>query len=45
MINENKKKIREWLKDILVIEYVKERKSTLKLEDVKEVFENENSNW
>jgi len=38
---ENKNKIKEWLEDILVIEYVEKRKSRLKLGDVKEIFENE----
>jgi len=32
------KKLREWLEDILIIEYKKERKSKLKLEDIKEML-------
>jgi len=31
-------KIKEWLEDILIIEYKKERKSKLKLEDIKEML-------
>ena len=42
ILKEQVKKIREWLNDILVIEYKKDRKSELRLEDVMEVFENEN---
>ena len=34
----NKKKIMEWLNDILVVEYKKERKSELKLEDIMEIL-------
>jgi len=36
------KKIIEWLNDILVIEYRKERKSELKLEDIMEMFKDGN---
>lgn len=36
----NKKKIKEWLNDILLVEYKKERKSKLSLEDIMGVFEN-----
>ncbi len=34
----NAKKFREWFEDILVIEYRKQRKSKLKLEDIKEML-------
>jgi len=36
------KEILKWLRDILVIEYKRERESELKLEDVIERFENGN---
>ena len=41
IIKEQVKKIREWFNDILVIEYKKDRKSELRLEDIMEMFENE----
>ena len=39
IISMDKKKIKEWLDDILMVEYKEERKSELKLEDIKEMFE------
>ena len=38
----NKIKIKEWLNDILLVEYKKKRKSELRIEDIIEMFENDN---
>lgn len=38
MIQKDMKKVREWLKDILIVEYKKEKKSKLKLEDIMRMF-------
>jgi len=42
MIKKDIKKIREWLDDILLVEYKKDRKSELRLEDIMEIFKNDN---
>lgn len=42
MEKQKNKRIKEWLNDILLVEYKKERKSELKLEDIMEMFENDN---
>ena len=34
----NKKEIKEWVEDILIIEYKEDKKSELKLKDIKELL-------